>query len=1173
MSIDIGRFALHTAIRSGSMGEVWAGVHTLDQTPVAIKVIHLPEGDRDLYQASFRRELQSIARLNHPNIIAVFDYGVLPGPLPPTPHGVLRPGNPYLAMEFASGGSLVRNLPQTWGELRHALLAILDALAHAHARGVLHRDLKPGNILVCGERDLRPGLKLADFGIAQSMTGPSPSGEDIMTSLTREMPTGTPSYMAPEQFQGAWRDYGPWTDLYSLGIMTWQIVCRALPFTERSFHELGLSHMQRELPALRPGFEVPHELEGWIRRMTAKSPEARFQRAVDAAWALEEVGMRRAGVGTTAPAPMRSYLETLPQVSRPLGGVLAEDRDLPPITLPPMGSWRVEAEAFAEQPDASSKRLLRRLGGIGQELFGLREIPMVGRHREREALWEALRQVHQRPHARACVIRAQPGQGASRLARWLGERAHEVGAATPMQARHAAYDTIQHGLARMLSDHLRCTGLPQRKMLKRLEQQLRAHGIEDPFAWTRLQMMLRHQGKPDPELSNTRSTTRSLQPDVRYGLLNRLVTQFSHRRPVLIWLDDAQWGLDSLHFAQHLLKHQRPGETRVLLVLTVNDAALEDQAVTRRVLTGLEARPEVSTLTLAPIEPEPFRALVHSLLCLSEPLAQEVIARAHGNPQYAIQLVADWIGRGALKLTEEGFTLLSQAPVVLPDDISAIWTGFLERYLNDSEEGVQIALEVAAALRVEVPGDEFAEACRQMDIQPRWQALDVMVAHRLMERRDDTWVFTRAQVIEYFEGESRRAGRWAQVHLACAEMLAALHSPHHPGIAERRARHLMEASDYTGASDALLLAAQEETEAGGYERAIELLDTRLALLDSLSTPERSLTHGPRRLRGWTARAVALGYNGETDAAEMWAERALTAAQEAGLTEEIAEAQLAQALVCELRGEVERAWDLKTAALDHFITTRQARRAAELLLRMGELMLRSGQLQKALAAFNRAHDHLTTDALIRGEALAGLGHVYRQRLDGRQARKLYQKARACFQRAEEWREDANCVAALGHIFRIEGDFEAAAAFYSEAIQSLQRLHAPEALMVELTLNLLLFQSNRHIEARTRVQKLLPHLNQTIHRSARAVAYVLMLPGDAAARDPGAWSDHLGEAERLLEVTRTIDIDIAQTARLAGDLMHPSHPEYARRAYALAIHHFEILGHTRSAEPLRRRLDDA
>ena len=195
--IPVGPFHLDRIIGRGGMGEVWRARHVDGRHTVAVKVL-TSQAAQDLYfQASFRNEARAAAGLTHPNIAAVFDYGRIPAEADRASEGRLRAGSPYLVMEMAAGGSLEGHLGRLeWRDIRVILLCLLDALAHAHARGVVHRDLKPGNALLAGGWGR---VKLTDFGLAHAPGSDSALRED-------EGAVGTPAYMAPEQFEGSWRD-------------------------------------------------------------------------------------------------------------------------------------------------------------------------------------------------------------------------------------------------------------------------------------------------------------------------------------------------------------------------------------------------------------------------------------------------------------------------------------------------------------------------------------------------------------------------------------------------------------------------------------------------------------------------------------------------------------------------------------------------------------------------------------------------------------------------------------------------------------------------------------------------------------------------------------------------------------------------------------------------------
>src|SRR4051812_26729458 len=287
-AIPLGPFLLDRCIGRGGMAEVWSGVHAAQGVPVAVKVMTAERAREASFRDSFRNEVQAVASLDHPGIVRVFEHGEMGADAEEISRGLLLKGSPTLAMELADNtlpGFLADGLG--WPRLRQILLALLDALAHAHARGVVHRDLKPNNFLVFkggdGDGTGAPVLKLADFGLAQAFE--LQSRED-----STEMICGTPSYMAPEQLRGHWRDYGPWTDLYALGCLAWTLGTGSPPFGGVALLETYRRQLEDDPPAFESRFPVPWGFEGWLRRLLQKDGGRRFVRAADAAWALGRLG-------------------------------------------------------------------------------------------------------------------------------------------------------------------------------------------------------------------------------------------------------------------------------------------------------------------------------------------------------------------------------------------------------------------------------------------------------------------------------------------------------------------------------------------------------------------------------------------------------------------------------------------------------------------------------------------------------------------------------------------------------------------------------------------------------------------------------------------------------------------------------------------------------------------
>ncbi len=281
MTVRLGPFVLERPIARGGMAEVWRGVHEGEQVPVAVKVLTGPRARDAAFVGALKNEIHAVARLNHPGIILVYDRGTVDDDAERHSAGRLVAGSPWFAMEMCSHGALSpRRFPLPWLTSRTLLLSLLDALAHAHARGVVHRDLKPGNVLLSAPVDARPGLKISDFGIAQ------PLGI-VGDEAARDAHSGTPRYMAPEQFNGAAREMGPWTDLYAVGCIAYQLAVGQAPFSGDALR-LAVAHCHDPVPPFGDREErgYPAGYEAWVLRLLEKEPRDRYHAAADAAWGL-----------------------------------------------------------------------------------------------------------------------------------------------------------------------------------------------------------------------------------------------------------------------------------------------------------------------------------------------------------------------------------------------------------------------------------------------------------------------------------------------------------------------------------------------------------------------------------------------------------------------------------------------------------------------------------------------------------------------------------------------------------------------------------------------------------------------------------------------------------------------------------------------------------------------
>jgi serine/threonine-protein kinase len=261
----LGQYTLEEKLGEGGMGVVYRARHAMLRRPTAVKLLKAEAmGAADLQR--FEREVQLTAGLSHPNTVTVFDYGR-------TPEGVF-----YYAMEYLEGLGLDQLVaaegPQPPARAAHILRQVLDALAEAHGVGLVHRDVKPANIILC-ERGGSPDIaKVVDFGLVKRFR--TEDTDVTLASTTEQTLLGTPLYMAPETATGA-GDLDARSDLYALGAVAYLLVTGTPVFQGKSVVEILAHHLHTQPESLsrRLGRPVPHELEEVILRCLAKQPDDR----------------------------------------------------------------------------------------------------------------------------------------------------------------------------------------------------------------------------------------------------------------------------------------------------------------------------------------------------------------------------------------------------------------------------------------------------------------------------------------------------------------------------------------------------------------------------------------------------------------------------------------------------------------------------------------------------------------------------------------------------------------------------------------------------------------------------------------------------------------------------------------------------------------------------------
>ncbi|MEX0991868.1 MAG: Stk1 family PASTA domain-containing Ser/Thr kinase [Actinomycetota bacterium] len=300
------RYQIIDRIAAGGMGEVFRARDSVLGREVAIKILHRSLSDDAEFIDRFRREAQAAASLNHPNIVAVYDWGAS--------------GDTYFMVMELIEGHTIREVLTNQAALAPAqaidvLRQTLAALDHAHEEGIVHRDIKPENLLVTSEGV----VKVADFGLARAYA------ESRVTQAPGTV-TGTVAYLAPEQIRGDAAD--PRTDLYALGIVGYELLTGHVPFTGETSVAVAYQHLENRVPAPSEATAtVPADLDRVIMWATEKDPAHRPASAAD----LNRELTRLSGQ-IPAAAPLASLVAGLPRIDIPL-----TDR-APTVTIPRVGS-------------------------------------------------------------------------------------------------------------------------------------------------------------------------------------------------------------------------------------------------------------------------------------------------------------------------------------------------------------------------------------------------------------------------------------------------------------------------------------------------------------------------------------------------------------------------------------------------------------------------------------------------------------------------------------------------------------------------------------------------------------------------------------------------------------------------------------------------------------------
>ncbi len=292
-----GKYKLYNRLGAGGMARVYKAYQENLDRYVALKVLHSNLAEEDEFIGRFEREAAAVARMRHPNIVQVFDYDT-------------EGDSHYMVMEYIEGPTLKAELdhrqfienPFTLEDIFNIIAALANALDYAHVRGIIHRDVKPANIMFTRDGE----VILTDFGIVRMLGLPRYTLTGVIA--------GTPSYMAPEQANSLTSDHR--SDIYSLGVILYQLVTGHTPFTGDTPLEIIQKHIHEPPPLVETSKNIPMAVAQVIDKALAKDPAERYQTAASLTTALQQA-LGHTAVSTHTPAPIQPLATAVATPSEP----------------------------------------------------------------------------------------------------------------------------------------------------------------------------------------------------------------------------------------------------------------------------------------------------------------------------------------------------------------------------------------------------------------------------------------------------------------------------------------------------------------------------------------------------------------------------------------------------------------------------------------------------------------------------------------------------------------------------------------------------------------------------------------------------------------------------------------------------------------------------------------